>query len=158
MHNPFRKYFRARDLDALMFNHSFGVLTKEAFQLLLKRIITKDTALVAFDIDNLKTANTTLGKEEVNRRLHAAFSSRSADVILGQTFSGDEFAALVNNGDAYGFAVRLKGTLHKVGLSATIVIADYEGESTFITTEDKISEMKTQGNKDTILDMRKPKQ
>jgi GGDEF domain-containing protein len=140
-----------------MINRAFNVLTKEAFKLLLTRIPTDNSALVVFDIDNMKGANTTLGKEEVNRRLNSAFSFRSGDTLLGQTFSGDEFAALVNTDDAYGFAVRLRNSLHKHGMSATIVIADYVNEDTFSTTEHEISQLKENGMKDRIVDLRKTK-
>lgn len=153
----FRKFFRAKDLEQLMFNRAFNVLTKEAFKLLLTRIPTDNCALVVFDIDNMKGANSVLGKEEVNRRLNKAFSFRSGDIILGQTFSGDEFAALVNHDDAFGFANRLRESLHKHKLSATIVIADYVNEETFSTTEHEVSQLKENGMKDRIVDLRKIK-
>lgn len=146
-----------KDIEQLMFNRSFGVLTREAFRLLITRIPTDSTALVVFDIDNMKAANTKLGKEEVNKRLALAFSFRSGDILLGQTFSGDEFAALIHGDDAEGFALRLQQALHQQGMSATIVIETYVGDSTFSTTEDMVSTMKANNQKDTILDMRKTK-
>ena len=153
----FAKLFRRKDIELLMFNRAFGVLTKEAFNLLITRIPTDDTALVVFDIDNMKGFNSRLGKEEVNRRLAKAFSFRTNDILLGQTFSGDEFAALVNQEDAYGFAVRLRESLKSQGLSATIVIADYVNEETFSTTEHEVSQLKENNMKDRIVDLRKTK-
>lgn len=140
-----------------MFNRAFNVLTSQALELIISRVNVKDNALIVFDIDNMKSANTKLGKQEVNKRLTKAFSFRSADVILGQTFSGDEFAAFVNSSDAFGFATRLRDSLHKQSLSATIVILDYVGKETFEEGELMVQTMKANNQKDTILDARKTK-
>ena len=107
----------------LSVNRWFGCLTRNALDLALETTDRAGKAVVYFDIDRLKAANSTYGKEEVSRRIREVFAQmRHDDIILGNWFSGDEFVAIVPMADAIGFAKRMQASLRQQALSATFLV------------------------------------
>lgn len=111
----------AQHLDRLVYNRWFGCLTRNAFEIQLEQIDWRGKAIVYFDIDNLKLANDSWGKEESSRKIAESIAFRRTDI--GQWFSGDEFAAVVSLDDAVGFAKRIQKELTARDMSATFLIA-----------------------------------
>jgi len=116
-------------------SEAFGCYTRKALTRdLLPSFDARGFAIVYFDIDGLTQLNNAYGKAErkhpavphVNERIFAAFAAmRTADVLIGQWFSGDEFVALVPAADAYGFTLRLQAALRANGITATFVLQVY---------------------------------
>lgn len=100
----------------------FGCLTRQALDLALEATDLTGKAIVYFDIDRLKAANERWGKAESSRRIREALACRAEDVILGNWFSGDEFAAIVPTTDALGFARRIQAELQAREMSATFLV------------------------------------
>jgi GGDEF domain-containing protein len=137
-------------IEYLSINQAFNVLTRNALDLWLKDI-SSGYSIVIFDLDYMKRANTEYGKEEVNRRIRESLSFRSTDIMLGQVYSGDEFAAILHPQDAYGFARRVQDNLHFLGLSATILIAEF---SALESAEQELALLKDGGIRNSIIDRR----
>lgn len=117
-------------------SEAFGCYTRKALTRdLLPGFDARGFAIVYLDIDSLTLLNEAYGKAErknadvpsVNERIFASFAAmRSADVLIGQWFSGDEFVALVPAADAYGFTQRLQAELRANGITATFVLQVYD--------------------------------
>jgi GGDEF domain-containing protein len=124
---------------------SFGCYTRQALDLdILPNFDPTGFDLLYFDIDSLTKLNDQYGKAErkhadlacVNERIAASFAAmRSADIIIGQWFSGDEFIALIPSDDAYGFANRLADVLRSNGVTATMVLITLAGRSIRLTID-----------------------
>jgi len=115
---------------------SFGCYTRKALTIdILPSFDARGFAISYFDIDGLTQLNEAFGKAErkytdvpcVNERIFTAFAAmRTADVLIGQWFSGDEFVALVPAADALGFTQRLQAALRAQGVTATFVLQVYD--------------------------------
>jgi GGDEF domain-containing protein len=108
----------------------FGCLTRNGVDEVLLSADLTGLSLVYFDLDELKKANDKWGKPESSRRVAEVISQlRSADIIIGQWFSGDEFLCLVPSSTAAGFAHRCLSLLHEQEMSATFVIVNIKAHS-----------------------------
>ena len=147
---------------------AFGCYTRAALEIdILPTFDTTGLTLVFLDIDHLKALNDRYGKAVrknadqlcVNERISAAFAAmRSADVLIGQWFSGDEFIALVPDIDASGFASRLRFELGLYAITATFVIAPIWHTQPLIETinaaDNTASWYKAQDKRNSIHDTR----
>lgn len=112
-----------RLINRLSVNDEFGCFYREALYIHLERMSLKGLAVVFFDIDQMKEANTRWGKPSVNRRIKASINARATDCVTGQTYSGDEFAAFPPEEDAVAMARRIQKGFWDHGLTATFVVA-----------------------------------
>lgn len=111
---------------ALSIDKSFGVLTRNAFQVLIFPKVRKLIRAVIFaDINNLHSLNRTHGYEEVDRRLKTALATRRADIIL-RWFSGDEIVWVLLEGDANAVIQRVTAQLAQQGLSAIFAFSEID--------------------------------
>jgi predicted signal transduction protein with EAL and GGDEF domain len=101
----------------------FGCLNRNGLDEAIAGMDFGGLALVYADVDDLKTANERWGKAQSSARIAQALKMRSNDILFGQWFSGDEFAAFVPVDEAYAFALRLQENFKKVSMGVSICIA-----------------------------------
>src|SRR4051812_411795 len=93
----------------LSISKSFGCLNRNGLDEAISDIDLTGFSLVYIDVDDLKLNNRKFGKPGVNTRTKEAIHMRRwYDVIIGQWFSGDEFAAFVETEKAFDFALWLQ--------------------------------------------------
>jgi GGDEF domain-containing protein len=110
----------------LSIDQSFGVLTKNAFQVLIfPKIRDAIRAIIFFDINNLHSLNHKYGYKEIDRRLKSALTTRRADVVM-RWFSGDEIVWVLLGGDPSGAVQRIASQLEQQGLGATFSFASVQ--------------------------------
>lgn len=134
---------------------TYGILTRAGLEdeWLTARLIP-GLAIAFFDLDNLKHANTTLGYEEVDRRLFEVFSLARRGEIFGRFFSGDEFVLLAPMYEIEKPVARIMEALKERGLSATVAIAPHSGEESLAaatkTASQKVQELKSCNNRGVV--------
>jgi predicted signal transduction protein with EAL and GGDEF domain len=101
---------------------AFGCLTRNGLDEAIAGMDFSGLCLVYMDVDDLKLANERWGKSIVNQKITQALHMRNNDIIIGQRFSGDEFAAFVPQDDAYEFAMHWQSKFRAVELGVSICI------------------------------------
>lgn len=107
----------------LSIDQSFGILTRNAFQVLIFPKIRNLISTIIFgDIDNLHSLNRVHGYKEMDRKLKVALATRRSDIVL-RWFSGDEIVWVLIDGDASVVIQRITAQLARQGLSAVFAFS-----------------------------------
>lgn len=106
----------------LAISRHFDCLNRNGLDELLYDLDCAGLALVYADVDDLKAANLKWGKLNSSARIAQAIKMRNTDIVLGQWFSGDEFAAFVPIDDAYAFALHWQSNFKAVDMGISICI------------------------------------
>ncbi len=101
----------------------FGCLNRNGLDEAIYGMDFGGLALVYIDVDDLKLANNQWGKIDSSARIAQAIKMRGTDVVFGQWFSGDEFAAFVPVDYAYAFAMHWQANFKSVDMSISVCIA-----------------------------------
>jgi len=101
----------------------FGCLNRNGLDEAIAELEFDGLCLVFADVDNLKQANERWGKVSSSARIAQAIKMREVDIVFGQWFSGDEFAAFVPVETAYEFAMHWQSNFKAVDMSISICIA-----------------------------------
>jgi predicted signal transduction protein with EAL and GGDEF domain len=121
----------------------FGCLNRNGLDEAIAGMDFNGLALVYADVDDLKTANEKWGKAQSSARIAQAIKMRGSDIVFGQWFSGDEFAAFVPVDHAYAFALRLQQNFKKVGMGVSICIAPITENASIEALADQCDERLT---------------
>ena len=98
----------------LSYDKSFGILTRQALELKLKKIKRFNSCLI--DFNNLKKLNQLLGYNKVNNIIFNIFDEfKSKTTICGRWFSGDEI--LIVDKNIKEAIIVLKEISHKKGMT-----------------------------------------
>lgn len=109
--------------ERLSISRWFGCLNRNGLDEAISGMDFAGLSLVYIDVDDLKLANNRWGKVESSARIAKAIKMRRSDVVFGQWFSGDEFAAFVPNDVAYSFAMHWQQNFKAVDMSISVCIA-----------------------------------
>ncbi len=142
-----------------------GYLTRPALEVLLESINDRlydpmsNLVFLGWDIDGMKACNSTWGEPSTNQRLSSVRHHPTIRHIdIGTVWSGDEYMAVVESGDAIGLAERLQEIMHTQGLSATFVILNPRAYPDWTTAIDAQRELcgahKAAGERNAIHDHR----
>lgn len=88
-------------------------------------------AIAVIDVDDMKLANNKYGYDGVNERIKNSFSvvRKSNILTVGRLFNGDEMIIIAPENEILAPCKRLQQAFKTNGLSVTIVITDYRGQS-----------------------------
>ena len=113
----------------------FKILTRRGLEESWSEIEDKRPLAIAYiDIDDLKVQNSTLGMNEVNKRVKNAFQyvrqniRKSDTTLIGRYYSGDEMLIVCPEEEIENPCQRVTEGLKEQGLTATITITNYKGE------------------------------
>lgn len=160
--NPTYKELLARNqqLEAengiLRWNVKFGCLTRQGLEVALMYTDLTGRVCVYWDVDGMKAANDRWGKSGSNVRVKAALHVRASDMLAGQVFSGDEFAAFPLAEEALEMAQRLLEAFHQQEMSGTFVIVPLhpDGPDATLTYADEMCAATKAGQRNRIIDYR----
>lgn len=116
-------------IENLSIDPSYGILTRPAMHLEIKKVATQAKYLIFTDIDDLFVVNALLPRktEEANEKIFRALHLRSEDVLLsGRWYSGDELVIILS-GNPDAVCNRLKEAFEREQLSITCAWVEYTG-------------------------------
>jgi GGDEF domain-containing protein len=142
----------------------YNILTRTALEDIWEDYREQDNLAIAFiDIDDLKIVNSDIGQHAANQKIYKALSVvRQNELVnfeIGRYFSGDEFVILANANYIEKPCKRLLTAFKSVGMSITIVIMRYTGETTLTdavidaNTVNQIAKKQGKGRIYNFLDM-----
>lgn len=130
--------------ERLSISRWFGCLNRNGLDEAITGMDFGGLALVYLDVDDLKKANERWGKAQSSARIAQAIKMRSNDLVYGQWFSGDEFAAFVPIDSAYDFAMRWQANFKAADMSVTICVAPIIANASIERLADQCDERLTQ--------------
>lgn len=130
--------------ERLSISRWFGCLNRNGLDEAITGMDFGGLALVYLDVDDLKKANERWGKPNASARIAQAIKMRSNDLVYGQWFSGDEFAAFVPIDSAYDFAMRWQANFKRVEMRVSICIAPITANASVDRLADQCDDRLTQ--------------
>ncbi len=111
---------KAELIKKLSIDTSFGILTRQAFELIeFDKIKDKITGIIFGDIDGMHELNEKFGYQEVDRRIREALKI-SGKFVAARWYSGDEIVWVLLEGDAYRVSDWIKTHFKNEELGITV--------------------------------------
>lgn len=135
---------------SLRIDPTFKILSRPA----VERQTRRSGEMVFLDLDNMRTLNSQLGYQEVDRRIRESMAKvRTGEVIPGRWYSGDEIVLFCGQDEGLLTAKRLSNVFRNSGLTATMAIAPFtqgDWRAAVKAAADRVQMVKKTGDRGSI--------